>query len=148
VARTVNHLLYFFQIPARFFDRDDVRMTSELNDNVGRDVIAVAPGKLYIRRAAASGQPRCDKSENVWPADLLLVVVRRTNHGRVVAELGTYSVSLSVSWADSIPVPRHDLIRRSRGHGNLEYVATFVIGEQDGFAGRTLHDNTGGGVRE
>jgi len=59
----------------------------------------------------------------------------------VIAEFAAYSVRRRVSIADSIPVPAIRTFSLAAASRRLQYLATFFVAQQDGFAGRALnHD--------
>ena len=75
---------------------------------------------------------------------LLFVVVRSANHGGVVAELGgVLGETKSFDGGLDAGAGDHHFVGRGGGDGGFEDVAAFLVGEQNGFSGGTLHYDAG-----
>jgi len=144
LTRALDHRFHFVEIAARFLNRDDVGMVGEFDHNFGGDVVSRGLRKVVDddgQRGAVGN--RAIESQQVRRQHLLLVVVRSAHHGSVVPELGSIlgEPQSFLRGLDSGACD-HDFIGSGSGERGLQNVTAFLVGEQDGFAGRALDHYT------
>src|SRR5580692_9896508 len=72
--------------------------------------------------------------------------MRSTHHGGVISEFGgIVGETKSLVRRVDASTRNHDFIRSDSGQRGLQNVPTFLIGEKDGFASRSLNDNASDG---
>ncbi len=119
-------------------------MLSQFNHDFGRNVVARRLREVVDddgeRRAVGNGAV---EGEHVRRQHLLFVVMRGAHHGHVVAEFGSvFREAKSLDGRLNARPGNQDFVGRSGVTRALEHIPPLLIGEQDGFAGRSLHDDT------